>query len=35
MLRALGAKRGTITGMIPVEGLLQGLIGSGIGLLLG
>jgi putative ABC transport system permease protein len=35
MLRALGAKRGTITGMILVEGLLQGLIGSGIGLLLG
>jgi putative ABC transport system permease protein len=35
MLRALGAKRNTITGMILVEGLLQGLIGSGIGLLLG
>jgi putative ABC transport system permease protein len=35
MLRALGARRGTITGMILVEGLLQGLIGSGIGLLLG
>jgi putative ABC transport system permease protein len=35
MLRALGAKRGTITGMILVEGLLQGLIGSGVGLLLG
>jgi putative ABC transport system permease protein len=35
MLRALGAKRGTITGMILVEGLLQGLIGSAIGLLLG
>lgn len=35
MLRALGAKHGTITGMILVEGLLQGLIGSGIGLVLG
>ena len=35
MLRALGARRGTITGMILAEGLLQGLIGSGIGLLLG
>lgn len=35
MLRALGAKRGTITGMILIEGLLQGLIGSGIGLILG
>jgi len=35
MLRALGAKHGTITGMILVEGLLQGLIGSGIGLILG
>jgi len=35
MLRALGAKRGTITGMILVEGLLQGLIGSVVGLLLG
>jgi putative ABC transport system permease protein len=35
MLRALGAKRSTITGMILVEGLLQGLIGSGLGLLLG
>jgi putative ABC transport system permease protein len=35
MLRALGAKRGTITGMILVEGLLQGLFGSGVGLLLG
>ncbi len=35
MLRALGARRGTITGMILVEGLLQGLIGSGIGLLIG
>jgi putative ABC transport system permease protein len=35
MLRALGAKRGTITGMILVEGLLQGLIGSAIGIVLG
>jgi putative ABC transport system permease protein len=35
MLRALGAKGSTITGMILVEGLRQGLIGSGIGLLLG
>jgi putative ABC transport system permease protein len=35
MLRALGAKRSTITGTILVEGLLQGLIGSGFGLLLG
>ena len=35
MLRALGAKRSTITGMILFEGLLQGLIGSGAGLLLG
>jgi putative ABC transport system permease protein len=35
MLRALGARRSTITGMILVEGLLQGLIGSAVGLLLG
>jgi putative ABC transport system permease protein len=35
MLRALGAKRGTITGMILIEGVLQGLVGSAIGLLLG
>ena len=28
MLRALGAKRTTITGMILIEGVLQGLIGS-------
>ncbi|MBE3037469.1 MAG: ABC transporter permease, partial [Chloroflexi bacterium] len=35
MLRALGAKGSTITGMILIEGLLQGLIGSGVGLLLG
>ncbi len=35
MLRAIGAKRNTITGMILVEGLLQGIIGSAIGLGLG
>jgi putative ABC transport system permease protein len=35
MLRALGARRNTITGMILFEGLLQGSIGSGIGLILG
>jgi putative ABC transport system permease protein len=35
MLRAIGAKRGTITGMILIEGILQGLVGSAIGLLLG
>ncbi|MFH1029143.1 MAG: FtsX-like permease family protein, partial [Pseudomonadota bacterium] len=35
MLRAIGAKRGTITGMILVEGLLQGLLGSAVGILLG
>jgi putative ABC transport system permease protein len=35
MLRALGAKRGTITGMILIEGLLQGIIGSLVGLVLG
>ena len=35
MLRALGAKRGTVTGMILVEGLLQGLVGSVIGIVLG
>ncbi|MBN2085838.1 MAG: ABC transporter permease [Anaerolineales bacterium] len=32
MLRALGATRGTITGMILAEGLLQGVIGSALGL---
>ena len=35
MLRALGATRRTVIGMILAEGLLQGLIGSAIGLLLG
>jgi len=35
MLRALGATRRTVLGMILAEGLLQGLIGSALGLLLG
>jgi putative ABC transport system permease protein len=35
MLRALGARRSTITGMILIEGLLQGLLGSAAGLVLG
>ena len=35
MLRAIGARRRTITGVILVEGLLQGLIGSSFGLLFG
>ncbi len=35
MLRAIGANRRTITTVILIEGLLQGLLGSGIGLLLG
>jgi putative ABC transport system permease protein len=35
MLRALGATRGTITGMILAEGLLQGIIGSALGLIFG
>jgi len=35
MLRALGANRRTIIGMILAEGLLQGIIGTGLGLLLG
>jgi putative ABC transport system permease protein len=35
MLRAIGARRGTITAVILIEGLLQGVIGSGIGLVLG
>ncbi len=35
MLRAIGAKRHTITAVILIEGLLQGVIGSGIGLALG
>ena len=35
MLRALGANRRTIIGMILAEGFLQGIIGTGIGLILG
>jgi putative ABC transport system permease protein len=35
MLRAIGAKRSTLEGMILVESLLQGLIGTAIGLILG
>ncbi|MBN2388864.1 MAG: ABC transporter permease [Anaerolineales bacterium] len=35
MLRAIGANRRTITAIVLIEGLLQGVIGSGIGLVLG
>lgn len=35
MLRTLGASRGTIIGIIIAEGLLQGILGTGLGLLLG
>ena len=35
MLRAIGANRRTIIGMILVEGILQGLVGTGLGLALG
>ncbi|HKI53603.1 MAG TPA: FtsX-like permease family protein [Anaerolineales bacterium] len=35
MLRALGANRSTIIGMILAEGFLQGIIGTGLGLLIG
>jgi putative ABC transport system permease protein len=35
LLRALGATRRTVIGIILAEGMLQGLLGSGIGLLLG
>ncbi|MBI2333347.1 MAG: ABC transporter permease [Chloroflexi bacterium] len=35
MLRALGANRRTIIGMIMAEGLLQGILGTGVGLVLG
>ena len=35
MLRALGANRRTVIGMILAEGFLQGLIGTGVGLILG
>lgn len=35
MLRAVGASRGTILGMFLAEGLLQGILGTGLGLLAG
>jgi putative ABC transport system permease protein len=35
LLRALGATRRTVIGVILAEGMLQGLLGSGLGLLLG
>jgi len=35
MLRAVGAKRGTIIGLILVEGMVQGIIGTALGLLFG
>jgi putative ABC transport system permease protein len=35
MLRAVGAKRSTIIGLILVEGLLQGIIGTALGLVFG
>jgi len=35
MLRAIGASRGTIIGLILAEGLVQGVVGTGIGLALG
>jgi len=35
MLRTLGANRGTIIGIILAEGLLQGIVGTGLGLLFG
>jgi putative ABC transport system permease protein len=35
MLRALGARRGTIFGVILTEGLVQGVLGTGVGLVLG
>lgn len=35
MLRALGANRKTIVGIILTEGLLQGIIGTGLGILFG
>ncbi len=35
MLRALGASRATIRGIILTEGLIQGVIGTGVGLVLG
>ena len=35
MLRAIGANRGTIVGLVLTEGLVQGIIGTAIGLGLG
>ena len=35
MLRAIGAKRNTLVGMILIESLLQGIIGTAVGLILG
>src|SRR3990170_8326077 len=35
MLRTLGANRRTITGIILTEGLLQGIIGTGLGMVFG
>ncbi len=35
MLRAIGASRGTIIGLIMSEGLVQGLVGTALGLVLG
>lgn len=35
MLRAIGANRRTIIGMILAEGLIQGVVGTGVGLVLG
>ncbi len=35
LLRALGANRRTVIGIIVAEGLLQGIIGTGLGLMLG
>jgi putative ABC transport system permease protein len=35
MLRAVGASRSTILGLILIEGLIQGVIGTAVGLLLG
>ncbi|HEX9117884.1 MAG TPA: FtsX-like permease family protein, partial [Anaerolineae bacterium] len=35
MLRAIGASRGTITGLIMTEGLIQGIVGTALGLVAG
>lgn len=35
MLRAIGAKRGTIIGMFLIESVLQGILGTGIGIMAG